>query len=243
MKPLRKGYITSLALVAAVTGCTTTQSVEVSPSFRKVTAKHNTATPAVTVARTQRYTTGGGARIVRSDLATGDTIKIYDMGRSVDANGNLVEAHKVYTKVEDGHWNLGVLFGDGWRQDGGVNPPTYHKRPASDELTDAINRANAAEQEALAAKKKIDDVAALISQRAQVDNDASRQLASVIEENQRLKAQLAQQQLNAAFSSKAQAQPVATERMGNNAEPVFQDPGDSPLSQWGKRIDGGKGSN
>ena len=134
---------------------------------------------------------------------------------------------------------------DGRRQDGGVTPPTYHKRPTSDELTDAINRANAAEQEALAAKKKIDDVAALISQRAQSDNDASRQLASVIEENQRLKAQLAQQQLNAAFSGKAQAQPVATERMGNNAAPVFQDPGtdDSTLRQWGKRIDDGKGSN
>jgi hypothetical protein len=199
-----------------------------SPSFRALAAKHN-------VAATTQAPAG---KKMRSDLATGDTIKIYDMGRSVDPRGNLVEAHKVYTKVEDGHWNLGTLFNDGRRTDGGATPPTYHARPQSDELTDALNRARQAEAEALAAKQQIEDAARLVTERAQSDNAAGQQIADLVTENQRLKQELAQRRLDAGFGAKPQpAAATQTQAIGNNETPEFQDPAEtSPLANWGKKV-------
>src|SRR5437762_3101531 len=44
-------------------------------------------------------------------LRTGADVATYDVGRTIDKSGNLVEAHQVHRIVQDAHWNLNLPKG------------------------------------------------------------------------------------------------------------------------------------
>ena len=82
-------------------------------------------------------------------------------------------------------------------------------------------------------KRQIEDAAKLVTERAQSDNAAGQQVADLVDENNKLKAELANHKLDAGFGP---VRPAAQQQPASSGT-TFSDPEDgTALSQQGKVV-------
>jgi hypothetical protein len=145
-------------------------------------------------------------------------IHVYDVGRYVDGNGNLHEAHQIYRVAQSSHPLL--MLPKGVHSSGPktlYTPPNYTPMPNDQRINDAILEAKKAKEKLEAEQKQIQD-------RLAQDNNLRGELQAQIDENERLRAQI-EAGMNTPKHGGQQPQ--------SEAEKAAQAAVD-PLVQWGK---------
>jgi hypothetical protein len=206
-----KYLVLSISLVA-LAGCATgPEAVSVE--------KHK----GVTVVHHRRHTSNGAVDRIEAISASGSysqaEIHVYEVGRLVDANGNVHEAHRIYRTVQSVRPNLMLprnTHPTGPRTS--LTAPNYTPPPNDQRINDAI-------AEAKTAKERLDAAAKKIESRVAEDNALRGELQSQIEDNQRLR-----DQLNAAMNT-----PKHQATTQSDAEKAAQSGMDS-LAAWGKQV-------
>jgi hypothetical protein len=146
-------------------------------------------------------------------------VKVYDVGRYVDANGNVHEAHRMYRVAQSSHPILSLPKGTHATGPRTVyTPPNYTPPPNDQRINDAVSEANTAKEKLEAAQKQVE-------QRLNEDNNLRGELQAQIDENERLKAQI-----EAGMSTKHGDQASQTDAEKAAAAAV------DPLVQWGKQV-------
>jgi hypothetical protein len=202
-----------LAGLCYLAGCSTTQ--EESVSFEK---KKD-----VTIVHHRRRTSSGLVDRIdalgKNGVVSSAEIHVYDVGRYVDSNGNLHEAHQVYRVAQSPHAILSLPKST--RATGPrtvYTPPNYMPPPNDQRINDAVTEANKAKEKLEAAQRQVE-------QRLNEDNNLRGELQAQIDENERLKAQI-----EAGMSTKHNDQPAQTGAEKAAAAAV------DPLVQWGKQV-------
>ena len=205
-----KYLVLSISLVA-LAGCATgPEAVSVE--------KHK----GVTVVHHRRHTSNGAVDRIEAISASGAysqaEIHVYDVGRLVDANGNVHEAHRIYRTVQSLRPNL--MLPRNTQPTGprtAFTVPNYTPLPKDQRINDAIT-------EAKAAKERLDAAAKKIEGRVAEDNALRGELQDQIDENQRLRNQL-EAAMNTPKHQAAQS----------DAEKAAQSSTDS-LAAWGRQV-------
>jgi len=169
----------------------------------------------VIVVHHRRHISNGAVDRIEAISASGAysqaEIHVYDVGRLVDANGNVHEAHRIYRTVQSLRPNLMLPRN--------THPaPNYTPPPKDQRINDAI-------AEAKAAKERLDAAAKKIESRVAEDNALRGELQTQIEQNQQLR-----DQLNAAMNTPKHEAPGHAD-----AEKAAQSGVDS-LAAWGKQV-------
>jgi hypothetical protein len=206
-----KHLVLSISLMALASCATRPEAVSVE--------KHK----GVTVVHHRRHISNGAVDRIEAISATGAysqaEIHVCDVGRLVDANGNVQEAHRIYRTVQSLRPSLMLprnTHPTGPRTV--LTAPNYMPPPKDQRINDAIT-------EAKAAKERLDAAAKKIEGRVAEDNALRGELQDQIDENQRLR-----NELNAAMNTpKHQAQAPS------DAEKAAQSNVDS-LAAWGKQV-------
>ena len=206
-----KYLVLSISLVA-LAGCATgPEAVSVE--------KHK----GVTVVHHRRHTSNGAVDRIEAISASGAysqaEIHVYDVGRLVDANGNVHEAHRIYRPVQSLRPNL--MLPRNTQPTGPrtvLTAPNYTPPPKDQRINDAIT-------EAKAAKERLDAAAKKIESRVAEDNALRGELQTQVDQNQQLR-----DQLNAAMNTPKHEAPGHTD-----AEKAAQSGVDS-LAAWGKQV-------
>jgi hypothetical protein len=147
-------------------------------------------------------------------------IHVYDVGRYVDGNGNMHEAHKMYRVAQSSH-PLSMLP-QGTHSSGPktvYTPPNYTPMPNDQRINDAIAEAKKAKETLEAEQKQIQD-------RLAQDNNLRGELQARIDENERLRAQIEAGMSTAKHGEQQQPQ--------TDAQKAAQAAVD-PLVQWGEK--------
>jgi hypothetical protein len=206
-------HLTLAISLAAVTGCAATgpQSVTIEKKGK------------VTIVHHRRKTSNGAVDHIEAISASGAystaDIHVYDIGRLVDANGNVQEAHRMYRVVQSSRPNLMLprnIHPTGPRTV--FSPPNYTPPPNDQRITDAVAEANRAKEKLEAATKEVQS-------RLQGDNVLRGELQDQVDENQRLR-----DQLNAAMNT-----PKHEASKQSDAEKAAQSGVDS-LAAWGRQV-------
>jgi hypothetical protein len=143
-------------------------------------------------------------------------VKVYDVGRYVDSNGNIHEAHQMYRVAQSAHAILSLPKGTHATGPRTVyTPPNYTPPPNDQRINDAVSEANKAKEKLEAAQKQVE-------QRLSEDNNLRGELQAQIDENERLKAQI-----EAGMSTKHGDQSPQTDAERAAAAAV------DPLVEWG----------
>jgi hypothetical protein len=214
---VRIGFITSLAAVAALAGCASTTKESVTWEKKK----------GVMVVHHRKRTSSGGLvdrieALGKNGVVSRSEIHVYDVGRYVDASGNLHEAHQVYRVAQSSHPVL--MLPKSTRPSGPktvYTPPNYTPMPADQRVTDAIDEAKKAKDKLEAEQKQIQD-------RLAQDNNLRGELQSQIDENERLRVQI-----DAGMSAGKRSDEAVTHAQ-TDAEKAAQTAVD-PLVQWGEK--------
>jgi hypothetical protein len=173
---IRIGFITSFAAVVTLAGCSTTHQESVSWEKKKgVTIVHHRS-------RTSSGLVDRIDALGKNGVVSRAEIHIYDVGRYVDSNGNMHEAHQIYRVAQSSHPILSLPKG---AQPTGPRtvfaPPNYTLPPKDQRINDAVAEAQRAREELEAAKKQV-------QARLDQDNNLRGELQAQIGENERLKA-------------------------------------------------------
>src|SRR6516225_7810627 len=114
----------------------------------------------VTIVHHRRHTSNGAVDRIEAISASGvysqAEIHVYDVGRLVDANGNVQEAHRMYRVVQSSRPNLMLprnTHPSGPRT--AFTPPNYTPPPKDQRITDAVVGANRAKEKLEAATKEV----------------------------------------------------------------------------------------
>jgi hypothetical protein len=203
--------------LAAFAGCAATgpQSISVE--------KHK----GVTVIHHRQKTNNGAIDHIEAISASGAysraDVHVYDVGRLVDVNGNVQEAHRMYRVEQSQRPNLMLphkTHPTGPRTV--YTPPNYTPMPNDQRINDAVAEANKAKEKLEAASKEVQG-------RLQQDNVLRGELQDQIEENQRLR-----DQLNAGFNTPKHGD-QQKQQAQSDAEKAAQAAVD-PLASWGASI-------
>jgi hypothetical protein len=205
-----KHLVLSISVVALASCATRPEAVSVE--------KHK----GVTVVHHRRRTRDGAVDRIEAISASGAysqaEIHVYDVGRLVDANGNVHEAHRIYRTVQSLRPNLMLPLSTHPTGPRTVwTAPNYTPPPNDQRINDAI-------AEAKTAKERLDAAAKKIESRVAEDNALRGELQTQIEDNQQLR-----DQLNAAMNTPKHQAPQS------DAEKSTQSSVDS-LAEWGKQV-------
>jgi len=199
--------------LAALAGCAATgpQSVSIEKK-EKVTIVHH-----------RRKTANGAVDHIEAISASGAyssaDIHVYDVGRLIDSNGNVQEAHRMYRLEQSAHPNLMLpkhTHPTGPRTV--YTPPNYTPMPNDQRINDAVTEANKAREKLEAATKEVQT-------RLQQDNVLRGELQDQVDENQRLR-----DQLNAGMNTPKHQAPAQSD-----AQKAAQSSVDA-LQAWGKQV-------
>jgi hypothetical protein len=149
-------------------------------------------------------------------------IHVYDVGRYVDPNGNMHEAHQMYRVAQSAHPLL--MLPKGTHPTGPRTvyaPPNYTPMPNDQRINDAITEARNAKEKLEAERKQIED-------RLAQDNNLRGELQAQIDENERLRAQI-----DAGMSARKHSEqsPTPTQTDAEKAAQAAVD----PLVQWAEK--------
>src|SRR6516164_4184525 len=207
---IKIGFITSFAAVITLAGCATATRESVTWEKHKgVTIIHHRK-------RTSRGLVDRIDALGKNGVVSSAEIHVYDVGRYVDANGNLHQAHQMYRVAQSSHPLL--MLPKGTHPTGPrtvYTPPNYSPPPNDQRINDAVSEANKAKEKLEAAQKQVE-------QRLSEDNNLRGALQDQIDENERLKAQI-----EAGMSTKHTDQAPQTDAEKAAAAAV------DPLVQWG----------
>jgi hypothetical protein len=201
-----------LSGVCHLTSCSTPQE--------SVTTEHKGKT---LIVHHRQHTNGGLVDRIEAINSKGVVsqaeIHVFDVGRYVDASGNLHEAHQMYRVAQSSHPIL--MLPKGTHPSGPrtvYTPPNYTPLPKDQRINDAVSEANKAKEKLEAAQKQVE-------QRLNEDNNLRGALQDQIDENERLKAQI-----EAGMSTRHSDQAPQTDAEKAAAAAV------DPLVQWGKGV-------
>jgi hypothetical protein len=213
MIKMKLNHLTLAISLAVLAGCATgAESITVE--------KHK----GITIVHHRRHTANGGAvdrieAISASGAYSSAEVKVYDVGRLVDSNGNVQEAHRMYRVEQSQRPNLMLpksIHPTGPRTV--FTPPNYTPMPKDQRIADAV-------AEAKKAKEKLEAATKEVQSRLQQDNVLRGELQDQIDENQRLR-----DQLNAGMSTPKHPAPAQSD-----AEKAAQSGVDS-LAAWGRQV-------
>jgi hypothetical protein len=212
---IKTGFIINLAAVVSFAGCASTPKESVSWEKKK----------GVTIIHHRSHTSKGLVDQIdalgKNGAVSRAEIHVYDVGRYVDASGNMHEAHQIYRVAESSHPLL--LLPKGVHSSGPktvYTPPNYTPMPNDQRINDAILEAKKAKEKLEAEQKQIQD-------RLAQDNNLRGELQAQIDENERLKAQIAAGMSTPKHGDQQQSQ--------SDAEKAAQAAVD-PLVRWGQQI-------
>jgi hypothetical protein len=205
-------YLVLSISLAALAGCATGPEAVSAEKHKGVTIVHH-----------RRHTSNGAVDRIEAISASGAysqaEIHVYDVGRLVDANGNVDEAHRIYHTVQSLRPNLMLPLNTHPTGPRTVwTAPNYTPLPKDQRINDAI-------AEAKAAKERLDAAAKKIESRVAEDNALRGELQTQIEQNQQLR-----DQLNAAMNT-----PKHEAATQSDAEKSAQSSVDA-LKAWGKQV-------
>ena len=149
-------------------------------------------------------------------------IHVYDVGRYVDSNGNMHEAHQIYRVAQSSRPLLTLPKGTHPTGPRTVyTPPNYTPMPNDQRINDGITETRKAKEKLEAERKQIED-------RLAQDNNLRGELQAQIEENERLRAQI-----DAGMSARKHSEqsPTPTQTDAEKAAQAAVD----PLLQWGEK--------
>lgn len=188
----------------------------------KVLVHHVRKTPKGTSDRTE---------LLSSKPMDAAEIHVYDLGRMVDGNGGMSEAHRYYRVEQSESFDLRLPPASKLKPTGPktvFTPPNYSPMPKDQRINDAVTEAHQA-------KDKLDEVRGKAEQQLATDNNLRGELANQMDENARLK-----EQLNDAMST-PQRSPAPTSAPQSDASKAGQAAvGSDPLVQWGKKVNNGQ---
>jgi hypothetical protein len=200
-----------LACLCYLAGCASTPESVTTEHKGKVLLVHH-----------RRHTSSGLVDRIEAINAKGVVsqaeIHVYDVGRYVDSNGNMHEAHQMYRVAQSSHPVL--MLPKGTHPTGPrtvYTPPNYSPPPNDQRINDAVSEANKAKEKLEAAQKQVE-------QRLSEDNNLRGALQDQIDENERLKAQI-----EAGMSTKHSDQSPQSDAEKAAAAAV------DPLVQWGAK--------
>ena len=209
---MKKRVLLAICLVGLchLTACSTTQQESVSFEKKK----------GVTIVHHRRRTSSGLVDRIdalrKNGVVSSAEIHVYDVGRYIDSNGNIHEAHHIYRVAQSSHPILSLPKGTHPSGPRTVyTPPNYTPPPNDQRISDAVSEANKAKEKLEAAQKQV-------KQRLNEDNNLRGALQHEIDENERLKAQI-----EAGMSTKHGDQAPQTDAEKAAAAAV------DPLVQWG----------
>jgi hypothetical protein len=201
-----------LAWLCYLVGCSTTHQEAVSFEKKK----------GVILVHHRRKISGGLVDCIdalgKNGVVSSAEIHVYDVGRYIDSNGNIHEAHQVYRVAQSPHPILSLLKGTHATGPRTVyRPPNYTPPPNDQRINDAVGEANKAKEKLEAAQKQVE-------QRLNEDNNLRGALQQEIDENERLKAQI-----EAGMSTKHTDQAPQTDAEKGAASAI------DPLVEWGAK--------
>jgi hypothetical protein len=211
---IKIGFITSFAAVAVLAGCASSPTESVSWEKKN----------GVTIIHHRKRTFEGLVDRIdalgKNGVVSRAEIHVYDVGRYVDANGNMHEAHQIYRVEQSSHPLLMVPKGT---HPSGPNtvytPPNYTPMPNDQRINDAITETKKAKEKLEAEQKEIQN-------RLAQDNNLRSELQAQIDENERLREQIAAGMNTPKHQDQQQAQSAA-EKAAQAAV--------DPLVQWGQQ--------
>jgi len=213
---IKISFITSFAAVITLAGCASATRESVTWEKHKgVTIIHHRK-------RTSRGLVDRIDALGKNGVVSSAEIHVYDVGRYVDANGNLHQAHQMYRVAQSSHPLL--MLPKATRLSGPktvYTPPNYTPMPDDQRINDAIVEAKKAKEKLEAEQKEIQD-------RLTQDNNLRGELQAQIDENERLRAQIEAGMSASKHGEESGAQaPTDAEKAAQAAV--------DPLVQWGEK--------
>jgi hypothetical protein len=210
---IKTGFTISLAAVVSLSGCASTSKESVSWEKKQ----------GVTIIHHRSHTSKGLVDRIdalgKNGVVSRAEIHVYDVGRYLDGNGDLHEAHQIYRVAQSSHPLL--MLPKGVHSSGPktvYTPPNYTPMPNDQRINDAILEAKKAKEKLEAEQKQIQD-------RLAQDNNLRGELQAQIDENERLRAQI-EAGMNTPKHRDQQPQ--------SEAEKAAQSAVD-PLAEWGQK--------
>jgi hypothetical protein len=209
-----KKSITLLSMAALLAACAETGPVS-------TTVEHKGKT---TIVHHRHRTTNGAVDHIEAIAANGTVseaeVHVYDLGRYVDASGNVHEGHKLYRTVQSERPSLMLPKRvSGGPRSGPFAPANYTPMPNDQRINDAVTEAKQAKEKLDSARSKIDQQLAQDNNLRGEIQDQSQQIADL------------QSQLNAAMSTQRNQKPAPQ----TDAEKAAQS-ATSDLQRWGQTV-------
>lgn len=158
-------------------------------------------------------------------LRSGAEVAAYDVGNTVDAEGNLVGAHRVYRVVKSSGWRLRFPWSKRPATEGPRDvylPPNYRPVPMDQRIKDEL-----AELEK--AKRELQEATAAVREKLSEADPLKDKIAQEEDEKQQLRAQL-----NQALGIKADAAGAAAAPGSPGAAGAAAADANDPLRTWGQ---------
>jgi len=212
---IKIAFITSFVAVVALGGCATTKESVSWESKKGVTVVHHRS-------RTSSGLVDCIDALGKNGVVSRAEIHVYDVGRYIDSNENMQEAHQMYRVAQSPRPLLTLPKGTHPTGPRTVyTPPNYTPMPNDQRINDGITEARKAKEKLEAERKQIED-------RLTQDNNLRGELQAQIDENERLRAQI-----DAGMSARKHSEQSATPAQ-TDAEKAAQAAVD-PLLQWGEK--------